>query len=231
MFKLKSDNKDDNHIFVVNVSPISRYHTLLCPSVDKCLPQVVTKHSLKLVIDLLLGAEDRDLRIAFNSLCALASVNHLHYHIFIEKNNLPVETVKCKQIKGPLYRFEDYPVPAFCFLITKRSPKVDEIYKLIEFFLHNSIAHNIFVTRGDCIRGENLDDDAVYRFLIWPRKSSAGVKQLAAFNVATCELSGWFAVHSTEDFYNLKAEQLENELRKWKIDSFEELCEQVKSLY
>ncbi|XP_052744743.1 GDP-D-glucose phosphorylase 1 [Bicyclus anynana] len=230
LFKLKEDNNDDNHIIVVNVSPITRYHTLLCPSVDKCLPQVVTKGSLKLAIDLLLVAEDRDLRIAFNSLCALASVNHLHYHLFIERNTLPVETVQCKPLKGPLHCIKDYPAPAFCFEITKKSPKIDEIYRLIEYFLQKSIAHNIFVTRGECVDEENLNEVS-YRFLMWPRKSSSGVKQLLAFNVATCELSGWFAVHSRDAFNNLASENLEKELRKWSIENFEDLCEQAKSLY
>ncbi|XP_034836496.1 GDP-D-glucose phosphorylase 1 [Maniola hyperantus] len=231
LFEFKADNNDDTHIFVVNVSPISRYHTLLCPSLDKCLPQVVTKHSLEMVIDLLLLAEDCDLRIAFNSLCALASVNHLHYHLFIEKHTLPIETVKCKHVKGPLYCFENYPAPAFCFEITKKSPKIDEIFKLIEFFLDKSIAHNIFVTRGDPVE-ENLENDEMsYRFVIWPRKSCVGVKQLLAFNVAACELSGWFVVHSNEEFYTLQTEQLEKELRKWGVENFEELCEQVKLLY
>lgn len=45
------------------------------------------------------------------------------------------------------------------------------------------------------------DDKGAIRLLVWPRKSSAGAKQLAAFNVAVCELSGWFPVYSMY-FYN-----------------------------
>ncbi|KAI8440950.1 hypothetical protein MSG28_009246 [Choristoneura fumiferana] len=47
------------HTFLVNVSPISQYHTLLCPSVNLCLPQVVTEDSLKLAIEVKFLAQDR----------------------------------------------------------------------------------------------------------------------------------------------------------------------------
>ncbi|CAH0719126.1 unnamed protein product, partial [Brenthis ino] len=226
MFIFKESANEDSHVVLVNVSPITRYHSLLCPSIEKCLPQVITEDSLKLVIDLMLLAKDGNLRIGFNSLCALASVNHLHFHLFLEKNNLPIENLKCKHIKGPLYSFVDYPVPGFCFEITS-SYKIDEIFKLIKFLLKKSIAHNVFITRGSSME----DGKGAIRLLVWPRKSSAGAKQLAAFNVAVCELSGWFPVYNCEDFENLKKEDIEKELRKWRIDDFDQLCEEVKLIY
>lgn len=50
---------DDIHTILINASPISRYHSLLTPSVNKGLPQVVTKDSLELAIGLLFMAQDR----------------------------------------------------------------------------------------------------------------------------------------------------------------------------
>ncbi|CAH2087958.1 unnamed protein product [Euphydryas editha] len=229
MFTFKESNvADDFHGVLVNVSPISEFHSLFCPFVNKCLPQVINKESVRLAINIMLLTQDRELRIGFNSLCAFASVNHLHYHIFIEKNFLPVENVKCKKIKGALYCFdESYPVPAFCFEVLQNSHKVDEIFTLLDYFLKKSIAHNIFITKGEAIEATG----EVIRFIIWPRKSSIGAKQLVSFNVAVCELSGWFPIYDSEDFHNLEAESLERELRKWKISNFEDLCEELKLLY
>ncbi|XP_050355774.1 GDP-D-glucose phosphorylase 1 [Nymphalis io] len=228
LFTFKENGEEDNHAVLVNVSPISKYHSLLCPSIYKCLPQVITKESLKLVIDLMLLAQDRNLRIGFNSLCGFASVNHLHYHLFIEKQNLPVENEKCIKIKGPLFKFDDsYPVTAFCFEVYHGCENIDEIFILLNHLLRKSIAHNIMITRGDPIEA-SCD---VIRVVVWPRKSSLGAKLLLAFNVAVCELSGWFPIYNTEDFKNLQEENLENELRKWRIDNFDELCEELKLLY
>ncbi|XP_046970940.1 GDP-D-glucose phosphorylase 1 [Vanessa cardui] len=228
IFTFKENDEGDNHAVLVNISPISKYHSLLCTSINKCLPQVITKESLKLAIDLMLLTQDRTLRIGFNSLCAFASVNHLHYHLFIEEQSLYVENAYCKKIKGPLFKFDDsYPVPAFCFEVIQGSEKVDEIFILLDYLLKKSIAHNVMMTRGGAIEASG----EVVRVLVWPRKSSMGAKQLVAFNVAVCELSGWFPIYDSEEYENLQEENLINELRKWKIDNFDELCEEMKLLY
>ncbi|XP_049878472.1 GDP-D-glucose phosphorylase 1 [Pectinophora gossypiella] len=232
LFNMVKEKDSDVHTVLVNVSPISRYHSLLCPAVSKCLPQIITEDSLIVALEVMFLAQNRDLRIGFNSLCALASVNHLHYHLFIEPSTLPVETVKCKHIKGPLYSFEDYPAPGFCFQITSEDSINEisrQIYKLISYLLENSIAHNLFITRGTNLVLES--DKEVVRVVIWPRKSSVGAKQFAAFNIAVLELSGWFPVYDEKDFRNLKPETLEQELRKWKIADFSQLSDEVKSLF
>ncbi|VVD02177.1 unnamed protein product [Leptidea sinapis] len=179
------------HTIIGNVSPINRYHSLICPSVNKKLPQIVTEDSLRVVLEVYYLAKHCDLRIGFNSLCALASVNHLHYHLFVITQTLPVETVKCSNICGPLWVTQDYPVPAFCFETSPQNIQVEAIYKLIGYLLSNSIAHNIFITRGEPLSGEG----SAGRVFVWPRKSVVGAKQPGGFNVAACELSGWFPVY------------------------------------
>ncbi|CAK1542616.1 unnamed protein product [Leptosia nina] len=214
------------HTVLINVSPINQYHSLLCPYVNRMLPQVVSLESLKLVLDVYTMAQHRDLRIAFNSLCALASVNHLHYHIIMEKQNLPVESAECRKIKGPVWITEGYPIPAFCFNACSKGA-AQNIFKLIHYFLDNSIAHNIFITRGSSFDGEG----EITRVFIWARKSTAGAKQLSAFNVAALELSGLFAVYSMEHFDSLDTKDLERELVKWKVDNLEQLCREIADLY
>ncbi|KAL4713403.1 hypothetical protein ACJJTC_010388 [Scirpophaga incertulas] len=231
LFGLNDGHNDAVHIIIVNISPISLYHSLLCPSVNKCLPQVVTIDSLELAIKLTFVSNNRAFRIGFNSLCALASVNHLHYHIFVEENILPVETATCHHLSGPVYCTSEYPIPAFCFQASSQelsSKLANDVYTLLEYFSKNSIAHNLFITYG---RDFNLEHQRVLRILVWPRKSCVGVKQLGAFNVAVCELSGWFPVYNASDFKNLHRDALENELKKWRIDTFEHLYDKIKLLY
>ncbi|XP_030028493.2 GDP-D-glucose phosphorylase 1 [Manduca sexta] len=229
LFSLCEDDDQDTHLLVINVSPISRYHSLLCPSVNKKLPQVVTHESLQLAVNVVLIAQDRNVRIGFNSLCAMASVNHLHYHLFVEKFTLPIESMEWKHFEGPVYCLnENYPVPAFCFEVDQKSSHkmCKEIFKLLQYFLHNSIAHNILITTR-CF----AKNDGSAQVLIFPRKGTIGVKQLTAFNVAVCELSGWFPVYDEQAFSTLTAEDLELELKKWKLENFDKLCDEIKGLY
>ncbi|XP_047998457.1 GDP-D-glucose phosphorylase 1 [Leguminivora glycinivorella] len=294
LFTMHENNSTDTHLFLVNVSPISRYHTLLCPSVNRRLPQVVTEDSIRLVLDVKCFAQDRDLKIGFNSLCAFASVNHLHYHMMYEKNTFHVATDKCVHLKGPLYLINNI-VPAFCFQVTKetKTQAVQDIFRLTEYLVSKSIGHNILVTDGepvvpkcnnvlpeckhvlpecnemvpsindvvprsndkvpgciDKVPGCNdmvprcndmvprcndtvpgCKEGGVVRVLVTPRLSTAGVKALTSFNVAVLELSGWFPVFNPEYFDTFSAADLEQELSKWKLPHFEELSEEVKSLY
>ncbi|XP_047027642.1 GDP-D-glucose phosphorylase 1 [Helicoverpa zea] len=225
LFSISEDA--DTHTVLVNVSPISQYHSLICPSVNKCLPQVVTLESLQLVIQIMFLAEDWDIRIGFNSMCGFASVNHLHYHIFVEKNSLYVEKMKWHHLKGNTYCLDKtYPVPAFCFELQKQSyaQTLKEVWKVLEYFLNKSIAHNILFTK------RRLDGNGDVCVIIWPRRSTTGAKKLAAFNVAVLELSGWFPIYDVEQFKNLQAADLENELAKWIPEDFNKICEDIKLL-
>lgn len=222
------EGKDgDLHTVLVNVSPISRYHSLLCPSVNRCLPQVVTADSLTLVVQIMFQIEDRDVRIGFNSICGFASVNHLHYHIFIEEKSLHIESVNWQHFKGEMYLLDDdSTVPAFCFKIQKESSSqtLQQAWKVLEYFLEKSIAHNILFTK----RGLG-GDDVVY-LIVWPRRNTSGAKQLSAFNVAVLELSGWFPIFDEEEFKNVQAKDLQAELMKWKRDDFKSICENTKGI-
>ncbi|XP_072945610.1 GDP-D-glucose phosphorylase 1 [Epargyreus clarus] len=230
MFTLTKDNKEsEKHAILINVSPLNRYHSLLCPSIYKRLPQIVSQDSLKLALEIMLFIEDRELKVAFNSQCAFASVNHLHYHLLFEHRTLPVEKAKCKQIKGSLYCLEDYIVPAFYFDVTQ---VIDEalppISKLLVCLLQKSIPHNIFITLGQSIKDPQQN---AIRVFIWPRKSCSGMMKLAAFSIAACELAGWFTMYDILEFEDMKREGLEEELAKWKYDGFNELCEEIKWLF
>lgn len=84
--------------FLVNNSPLTKYHSLICPRINESLPQILTKESIEFAIDAITGFNDRSYRIGYNSLGALASVNHLHMHLIHVPEKLYVEdAVSTKQ--------------------------------------------------------------------------------------------------------------------------------------
>lgn len=101
---------------------------------------------------------------------------------------------KCNHLKGPVYFISnDYHIPGFCFeVVSDLFEASKNIFKLIDFLLHKSIAHNIFITRGQRVTGHSTKE--IIRVIVWPRKNSSGAKQLNALNVAVLELSGWFPI-------------------------------------
>ncbi|XP_048269930.1 GDP-D-glucose phosphorylase 1-like isoform X3 [Bombus terrestris] len=87
------NNTDKDDIIAINASPIKYYHSLLLPQRCKQLPQLVTKHSLVKGVELFSLSLSSYIRVAFNSLCAFASVNHLHWHLYYLKWRMLLEYI------------------------------------------------------------------------------------------------------------------------------------------
>ena len=94
-------------------------------------------------------------KAAFNSLCAYASVNHLHWHLYYMSSGfpLPVETCPATLIgcDPEIYEIENYSAKGFAFQI-KRIEDIQKVSKIV-FAIANllcdlNIAHNLFITRG-----------------------------------------------------------------------------------
>ena len=84
--------------FVVNNSPLTKYHSLICPRLKENLPQIITKESIELAIDIVTGLNNRSYRIGYNSMGACASLNHLHMHLICVEEKLYVEDVVSEKI-------------------------------------------------------------------------------------------------------------------------------------
>ena len=69
-------------VVIINVSPIEFGHCLLVPGLEECRPQVLTEHSIVLALKTMASSGRKNFKMAFNSLCAYASVNHLHWHLY-----------------------------------------------------------------------------------------------------------------------------------------------------
>lgn len=79
--------------FLINNSPLTRYHSLICPRLSDNLSQILTEQSIRFAVDVLRGFDDNCYRIGFNSLGAFASVNHLHMHLMHIEMDLFIENV------------------------------------------------------------------------------------------------------------------------------------------
>ena len=147
-------------IIIINVSPIDRGHCLLVPNVDAGLPQVLTVHSVMLALEVMNLSTSPHIKIAFNSLCAFASVNHLHWHLYYQHHHLAVQSVTLSPVPGTSYHtFTDqrYPALGWVWLLKEEdTDKLDqvarEVIKLTSWLTDKEVAHNVFISRyGDIV--------------------------------------------------------------------------------
>ena len=72
---------------------------------------------------------------AFNSLCAYASVNHLHWHLYYldPQFEVPVSHIKGRPLTKHLFEVQDYPAKGYAFQMTE-TKQLDlisgEVYKV-----------------------------------------------------------------------------------------------------
>lgn len=200
------DDTFDQNIVIVNVSPLEYCNVLLVPRPSACQPQVLTADSLRIAIVFALSSKNRGFRVAFNSLCAFASVNHLHFHGYYLDQCLPCETWEASHIAGPCHELVGYPARAFVFFYEGNVESLARsIHQLSNYCHFHNIAHNLMITRGH----DSLHNDSMLglRVILWPRKSSLGVKSSSAFNVAVCELAGHLPIYNEEDYHTMTDEK------------------------
>ena len=165
----------ERNLVMVNVSPISEPSCLLVPDRLKILPQILTQSSLKTALHLMLLWGDRNLRIGFNSLCAFASVNHLHLHIWSSPFDFYVENVKMKKLTKLLYELEapsGSPVPGFAVDLASFDGNVNKmaqmVYLLCDCLVILDIPHNLAICWGDTL--EEDGNSTTIRCIIWPKR-------------------------------------------------------------
>ena len=71
------------NLVFINVSPIEYGHVLLVPRVLSNLNQQVDVESLQLALQFAHEANNPYFRLAFNSLGAYGTVNHLHFQVCV----------------------------------------------------------------------------------------------------------------------------------------------------
>lgn len=206
---------DDHHLMIINKSPLEYGHSLVAPSVYSCLPQVLTEESMLLALETSLLSSHRGFHVGFNSLCAHASVNHLHFHTWYSEYPSYLETTEVSPICKDVFEVINYPTSAFVFELapeTNVSSLIKKIHKVSSYLIENEVAHNFHIMRGRrCLSVNGIthqgDDNScsVRRVFLWPRNPVHGAKDLSSYEtekrpIAVYEFAGSLAVETRETF-------------------------------
>lgn len=205
--------QEEDILVMINVSPLEWGHVLLVPEPARGLPQRLLPGVLRAGLETVLLSSHPGFRVGFNSLGGLASVNHLHLHGYYLAHRLPVEGAPSEALDpgGHLYLLQALPAPGFLFYISGPGPDLEALISRVcratDYLTDHEIAHNLFVTRG-APPGKASPSSALtgVRVILWARKSSFGIKEGEAINVALCELAGHLPVKTSQDFSNLTEE-------------------------
>merc|ERR1719427_178163 len=122
---------------------------------------VLTVHSVMLALEVMNLSTSPHIKIAFNSLCAFASVNHHHWHLYYQHHHLAVQSVALSPVPGTSYHtFTDqrYPALGWVWLLKEEdTDKLDqvarEVIKLTSWLTDKEVAHNVFIARGAGVEG------------------------------------------------------------------------------
>lgn len=211
------DDDDEQHLLLINVSPMEYGHCLLIPSVLSCLPQVLTEEALVLALETSMLSNHRGFHVGFNSLCAHASVNHLHFHTWYSEHPSYLETAGVSLVCENVYEVNDYPTTTFVFEL---APETDvgflarTIHKVSSYFIQEEVAHNLHIIRGARCRPSvqmngltqvDSDECSVLRVYLWPRNPVHGAKELSSYEsekrpIAVYEFAGSLAVETRKTF-------------------------------
>uniref|UniRef100_A0A3Q3XBI1 GDP-D-glucose phosphorylase 1 n=1 Tax=Mola mola TaxID=94237 RepID=A0A3Q3XBI1_MOLML len=218
-------------VVLVNVSPLGLGHCLFVPDPSLCLPQVLTRFAIQAGIEFVLLSADPGFHVGFNSLGALASVNHLHLHGYYLDQELKIESAPAKPLvpeKG-FYRLSDFPKG---FLFYAESDGVEAVARAIcdvtDLLVDSNIAHNMFITRGcpPCDRTRSGEDHLSrrgVRIVIWPRMSCFGADGEPSFNTAVCELAGHVLFKNKKDYELATEKGVKDTIQKYLLPEAEQV--------
>ena len=176
-----------------NKFPFVENHTLLVPEREHCSPQFLTNGDHNYIWRLInkLGEHLPYIGIAYNSYGAFASVNHLHFQLFIREERFPIESPKWKHNGGS----DPYPVEP---LIVDH---IDDAWEKISRLHRQGMSYNLLYRPG--------------HIYIIPRKRQ-GSEGHSAWNsgITWFELCGEFVCFNREAFGSLTAEEITAEIAK-----------------
>ncbi|XP_063994220.1 GDP-D-glucose phosphorylase 1 [Diachasmimorpha longicaudata] len=227
---------DGNNVVAANVSPLEFGHCLFLPQRLECLPQVATQFSLLKIIELMLLSNSPYLRAVFNSLCAHASVNHLHWHLYYLKHEMLLEQVNLHPLSNKLYTIDkkDYPAVPFCLKLSTFNNNLTYFanvgFKILNYLQTRNIAHNVYITRA---KQSPLSTECVYddlRVYIWPRIWSTGVKDTRGFFPASSEFFGHLNIRNEKFYDDLNERKVEEILTDAASNIFNEVVNDIIEL-
>ncbi|CAF1270806.1 unnamed protein product [Rotaria magnacalcarata] len=206
LFSLDDEQQTDKHLIIINAAPIRPYHVLLVPYRKLEQPQVVTADCIVFGCEFVAASAHPYLVAGLNSLCAYASVNHLHLHGMYCPGRMFIQTLKCSvfHTKSNCYLLDSFQPQAFAFEvkhIDEFNKISQDVYRITNYLTLNNIAHNVAIVKGDSFSSANN----VLRIFIWFRQSITNGKKFERCNFAFLELGG-FMTMPDEEVYNTLTE-------------------------
>ncbi|EDV96371.1 GH15238 [Drosophila grimshawi] len=221
--------KDNAEVqMIINKSPLTKYHTLICPEMKSNLVQRVTASALSFCVNFMRSISDTDIHLGYNSPGALASVNHLHFHLVHLPQRLYIDGVELQKLAGDYaYRLKQgSPTEAICFVIAGGDEeqlvreKIANVHCLTEWLCENQLPHNLFITK------ERQNGDL--RIFVFARSHYCVVKDVAAFNVGFCELAGFLPLSNAEKLHSLTEQLVIKRIQDVTGGAYESVYNQVK---
>lgn len=152
-----------------NKFPFIDYHALLVVDKTRQIKQYLTQDALDYIVNLQNHVQQNcpGFVIAYNSLGAGASVNHLHFHTYLESTPLAIFSSLFMHNGG------DRPYPAYCQVFTSTK----DAWKMIESLHDNNTPYNLLIK-----------DNLIYCL---PRKLMAGNTTNVEMDVIDTSVFGW----------------------------------------
>ncbi|MDH5472303.1 MAG: hypothetical protein OEY61_05550 [Gammaproteobacteria bacterium] len=180
-----------------NKYPFADFHGLLVMDRKSCKPQLLRKKDHDYVFKLAAELDDNlpGVGFGYNSYGAYASVNHLHFQMFIDTEGLPVAD-QCWVHNGGE---KEYPVACYVFESIKSS------WQLIRELHDQQQPYNILYLPG--------------RVFVFPRKTQGMVDVPGWSSGFTWyELSGGMISFNYDDYKGLKSAAVEKHLSELKLE-------------
>jgi len=180
-----------------NKYPFADFHTLLVPERERRLPQFHTAEHHAWLWELAgeLGAALKGIGIGYNAFGAFASVNHLHFQLFLKPGGFPVAADRWRHNGGG----EDY--PAACAAFGER----DEAWRCIRGLHEREVPYNLLYQPG--------------RLYVFPRRKQGTYSQPAWTSGFTWhELAGGMIAFNRQDYEALNGDSIQEALRNASVD-------------
>lgn len=176
-----------------NKYPFADLHGLLVIERQACLAQLLDQADHQYVFALCEALEDRFKGVGFgyNSYGAYASVNHLHFQMFVDAEGLPVTDAQWQHNGGQ----KEYPASCRAF------DSSGSAWQYIQELHQASQPYNLLYVPG--------------RVFVFPRKTQGTVEVPAWSSGFTWyELAGGLVVFNRDDYQSLTADLIERYLRQ-----------------
>ena len=180
-----------------NKYPFADLHGLLVVDKKTCKPQLLRRkdHAYVFNLALALATNFQGVGFGYNSYGAYASVNHLHFQMFVDEDGLPVTNEEWKHNGGST----EYPTDCFAFNSIKES------WEMIRDLHKQQQPYNILYVPG--------------RVYIFPRKAQGMVEVPGWSSGFTWyELSGGMISFNYDDYKDLNKLSVDQQLSLLKLE-------------